>query len=124
MNTYLPMQEIKDLLWGTPMPIAVVLNSEMVMIHIKGSCSLIVTDAELLQEKLPDTEMLASHVRSTLVLAATDAIADMSKKVTSVEQLVKLQPEFSMLLKIKSTDGLGGFGLKIDELDIHSIRQA
>ena len=124
MNTYLPMQEIKDLLWGTPMPIAVVLNSEMVMIHIKGSCSLIVTDVELLQEKLPDTEMLASHVRSTLVLAATDAIADMSKKVTSVEQLVKLQPEFSMLLKIKSTDGLGGFGLKIDELDIHSIRQA
>lgn len=124
MSAYSNDQEITDLLWGTPMPIAVRLNSEMVLLHIKGSCSLIVNDANLLQEKLPDLKALASQVRSTLVLAATDAVAEISRKSSNIEQLKNLKSEFSMLLKMKAVDGLSGFGLGIGNLDVQSMEQA
>lgn len=124
MNIYSMDQEIKDLLWGTPMPITVMLNSDMTLIHIKGSCSLIVTDAALAQEKMPDSKALASQARSALAFAATEAMMDMSKKVTSFEQLVTFKPEFSTMLKIKAMNGLSGLGLKIAELEIHSIERA
>ena len=124
MSTYSTNQEIKDLLWGTPMPIAARINGEMIMIHLKGSCSLIVNDADLLQEKLPDLKAMASQVRSTLVLAATDAVAEMSRTIPNFEQIKKLNPEFSMLLKTKAMDQLSGFGLKLKDLDIHSIERA
>ena len=123
MSTYSANQEIKDLLWGTPMPIAARINAEMVLVRIKGSCSLIVNDAGLLQEKLPDLKSLASQVRSTLALAATDAIAEISRTISSFEQLEKL-PDFSMLLKTKAMDELSGFGLKLGDLDIHSVERA
>lgn len=121
MSTYSVNQEIKDLLWGTPMPIIARLNSGTVLIKIKGACSLIVGDADLLQEKLPDASELASRVRSTLVMAATDAVGGMSKRISSVEQLVNFAPEFTHLIKIKAMDGLAGYGLKIKELQIHGI---
>jgi membrane protease subunit (stomatin/prohibitin family) len=123
MTTYTIDQEIKDVLWGTPMPIAVNIDSEMVLIHVKGACSLVVKDADLLQEKLPDSRSLASHVRSTLVMAATDAVGQMRQKISSVEQLVKFTPEFSMLLKVKAAEGMAAVGLKISELEIHSIQR-
>lgn len=121
MSAYSVNQEIKELLWGTPMPIIANLNSNTVMLHIKGSCSLIVGDADLLQEKLPDTDNLVTQVRSTLVLAAVEAITNMGKRVSSIEQLTKFAPEFSQLIKMKAMDGLAGFGLKIKQLDIHAV---
>lgn len=124
MSTYSTNQEIKDLLWGTPMPIAARINAETVLIRIKGSCSLVVNDADLLQEKLPDLKSLASQVRSTLVLAATDAVAEISPTISNFEQLEKFKPEFSMPLKTKAMGELSGFGLKLEDLDIHSIERA
>lgn len=121
MSIYSVNQEIKDLLWGTPMPIIAKLKTNTVLIHMKGSCSLTVGDAGLLQEKLPDTDKLVTQVRSTLALAAVEAVANMGKRVSSIEQLTKFAPEFSQLIKMKAIDGLAGFGLKIKELDIHAI---
>jgi len=121
MSGYSINQEIKDLLWGTPMPIMTRLNSKTVMIRIKGACSLIVTDADLLQEKLPDINNLARQARDTLIIAATDAVIQISNKISSVEQLVKLTPEFSQLMKMKAMDGFARLGLKIKELEIHAI---
>jgi len=121
MSTYSVNQEFKDLLWGTPSPIIARLNSGIAMIKIKGACSLIVGDADLLQEKLPDVREMTSHVRSTLVMAATDAVAEMGQRVSSVEQLASFTPEFTNLMKIKAMDGLAGYGLNLKELQIHGI---
>jgi len=121
MSAYSVNQEIKDLLWGTPMPIVAQFDSKWVTIHVKGSCSLIVTDADLLHEKLPDANDLARQARTTLIGAAIEAVIQISKKISSIEHLVKLTPEFSQLLKMKAMDGFAGFGLKIKELEIHAI---
>lgn len=124
MSIYTVNQEIKDLLWGTPMPIAVNINSEMVLVHVKGACSLIVHDAEPLQEKLADSRALEAQVRSALILAATDALAQIRQKISNADQLVKFSPELAMLVKIKAGDGLAAFGLKISSLEIHAIQRA
>gem|GEM_PF-1216648 len=121
MNACSENQEIKDLLWGTPMPIIAKLNSKTVMIRMKGSCSLIVTNVDLLQEKLPNASDLAPQARATLISAAIDAVIQISNKISSVEQLAKLTPKFSQLLKMKAMDGFAGLGLKIKELEIHAI---
>lgn len=123
MNVYTVNQEIKGLLWGTPMPIAVNINSEMILLQVKGACTLVVKDPDLLQEKLPDSRALAVQVRNAMTTAAVDALGQMRQKISNVEQIVKFTPEFSMLLKIKAAEGLAAFGLAIRESEIHSIQR-
>jgi len=121
MNAYSINQEINDLLWGTPMPIIAKLKTKTVMIRMKGSCSLIVRDVDLLQEKLPDTDNLIGQVRTTLIDAAINSVIETSERFSGVEQLVKSAPEFSQLIRMKAMDKLAGYGLKVKELEIHAI---
>jgi hypothetical protein len=125
MSAYSVNLEIKDLLWGTPMPITTRLQMKWVTVLLKGSCSLIVADTALFREKLPDTDAMARSVRRILVNAAGDIVChntEISSRFSNVEQLAaEFAPELSNLIKIKAADELAGFGLKIRELEIHGI---
>jgi len=121
MNTYHEHQEFNDLLWGTPAPIMTMVNSQLVQLRARGSCSLIVNDASLLQEKMPDSNSLTPQVRSALANAVTDVIAQFSRQASSVTQLISMKDEITKALQTKIEPVFNEMGLSIMKLEIQAI---
>jgi len=121
MNTYAVNQEFKDPLWGAFTYVQ--LGSQLISINIRWSCLLVVRDADLLQEKVSDSDRLLPYVRTVLTDVANNTATEMGGKFSSVEQLAKFVPELSHSMKTKAGEMLDGFGLTIRELEILAIKE-
>lgn len=121
MNTYQDIQEFNDLLWGTPAPIMTMVNSQLVQLRARGSCSLTVKDASLLQEKVPDSNSLTPQVRSLLANAVTDIIAQVSQQAPNTTQLISMKDEITSALQSKIEPAFNEMGLSIKKLEIQAI---
>jgi len=123
MDTYSDHQEFNDLLWGTPMPVMVMINGQMTNLRVKGACSVIVVDVNSIQEKAPDAKALVSQVRTILAGAVIDIIIEASRAVSSVGELLSTTEKIANDLPIKAAPAMENIGLQINHLEIHAIEE-
>jgi len=123
MSIYYHLQEFNDLLWATPVPIIVMINSQMAKLRLKGNCAVIVIEPNKLQEQAPDSKALLSQVRSTLVSAATDMVINTSRKVSKVSELSTMKIELANSLQSQVVSRFEELGLRINRLEIQSIEE-
>ncbi len=121
MSIYFTLQEFKDMLWTTPVPILVRVGQEPVQVRLRGQCSVVVRDADLLQEKMPDAEALTKQVRRVLAGEVIDILIETGRSVSSVAQLAALREQIARELELKAEPVFTLLGLKLTQLEIHAM---
>jgi len=123
MSSYAINQTFKDVPWGTPMPIAARLGGNMTMLRMRGLCTLVVTDAALLEQNQADPGAIPALVRSTLVNKVTDLIGAHSSSTGSVQELAAKKTELSAALLAEADPAFKQVGLSVQALEIQAIEQ-
>ena len=121
MNTYFAFQEFNDMLWATPAPILVRVGLEPVQVRLRGKCSVVVRDADLLQEKIPDDGALVKQVRRVLAGEVIDILVETGRSVPDVPQLAALNEKIAGELELKAEPVFTLLGLKLTQLEIHAL---
>ena len=109
-----------DVLWATPMPIMLLINSQMHQLRVKGLCSFF-KDESLAEPTAQGKDEVISQARSLLASAATDVLADISRNISDPSKLIDLIDEISSSLRDKSEPEFNARGLQISKLEIHAI---
>jgi membrane protease subunit (stomatin/prohibitin family) len=121
MDTYNINQEIKDLRWGTRMPVALMIGSDFFEVRARGTISLVVKDVQRLQAKVPDASDLTAYLGSLLAMAITDLIGGLSAQVSTLAQLTTPSESTSHTFQAQLEPKLDELGLRIQTLKIEAI---
>lgn len=121
MSTYFAGQEFNDVLWATPTPIMVMINSQPVRVRVRGICSAVVVDAGLLQEKMPDSTALTPQLRSALANGVADTIGQPARTAASVTELAARRDKIVSALQLNVDPIFKALGLKIKRLEIQAV---
>lgn len=120
MNGNSEEQVFNDMLWATPMPVMVLINSQMHQLRVKGLCSFYV-DESLAKPVIKEKGEFIAQARSLLANAVTDVLADISRNIADPSELKDLIDEISSSLRDKSEPEFIARGLQISKLEIHAI---
>jgi membrane protease subunit (stomatin/prohibitin family) len=123
MNPYSCNQEYNDLFWGTRMPVAVMIGSDIVELRARGDYSLIVKDPQKLQEQVPDPDDLESYLGSFLSLYVVEFIGELSCAASNVTQLTVVTDQTCMALQAKLEPRLNELGLQLKAVRIEAIEK-
>lgn len=121
MDTYQVAQEWNDLLWGVPMPVAVMVGSSFARVRAWGECSVAVTDLLRLAEQMPDPANIPAWVKSVVVSTFTDLIGERGGEVSDVAQLTAVTPEIIQMLQTKLESKFNAIGLRLKNVSIGKI---
>jgi membrane protease subunit (stomatin/prohibitin family) len=121
MNVYQLAQVWNDLRWGTVMPVAVMIGSNLVQVRARGSCSVAVTDPSRLEAQVPDPDNLTAFVRSLLVLTITDMLGERSAEVSNVAQLTTITPQTIQVFQTKLESKFNAVGLNLKNVSLEAI---
>jgi hypothetical protein len=113
-------QVFNEVLWATPMPVMVLINSQVHQFRVKGLCSFFI-DESLTEQTAQGKDEIISQVRSLLASAATDVLAISSRTISDPSELTAMIEEISSALRDKSEPEFNARGLKISKLEIHAI---
>jgi len=121
MTGYQISQEWNDLRWGTVMPVVVMIGSKLVQLRARGSCSVAVSDAARLDEKVPDPENLPAYVKSLLTQSITDMLGERSTEVSDIAQLTVITPQTIQAFQAALDSKFTTIGLQLKNVTIEAI---
>jgi len=121
MASYQLAQEFVNLRWGTMMPIAVMVNSNIVQLRARGNFSAIVADPARLSAEVPDPENLASFLQSFAVITITDMIGMSSSSASDVRQLTTVTAQTVQAFQTELDSKFNSIGLKLKDASIDAI---
>ena len=121
MASYQFAQEFVNLRWGTLMPIAVMVNSNIVQLRARGNFSAIVADPARLSAEVPDPENIASFLQSFAVITITDMIGMQSSSAPDVRQLTTITAQTVQTFQAEFDSKFKSIGLKLKDASIDAI---
>ncbi len=123
MSLYTVNQVFKDVLWGTPMPVTARLDGNFTQLIFKGACTLVVTDALLLEKNLSQSESLINVIRRIMVSSLIEAVIALTD-VKSFDELVSKKDELATAQKMEANQALSQIGMSVEKIEFHAIELA
>jgi membrane protease subunit (stomatin/prohibitin family) len=121
MSIYQSAQEFKNIRWGTVMPVAVMIGTEIKEVRARGNFSVAVSNPALVEQAVSDPEDLEGCLRMQALRCVTTFIALRSREVDTAAQFTSVTPAVVQVFQAQLSSELEGLGLQVTQVTIDAI---
>ena len=113
--------EIKDIFWGTPMPILIMLGSQITELRARGKYSVRITDPTLFSQQVGTPEDFSNQFRYVVVKHVTDVFGEVSGSVSDLGALQAQSVELAGKVQSKLESELNTRGMSLSTFSFDAI---